>query len=120
MVSASRRSYGDLPIDGLSVSRVYQEKVHDLERVRLARETDVLRQQALQQRHKAEVAASKLRADLQDHMSAARECAFALDQQTRHEHEFLRRARADLASERASFNSEMRRRESVFTQYEKE
>ena len=119
MVSASRRSYGDLPIDGLSVSRVYQEKVHDLERVRLARETDVLRQQALQQRHKAEVAASKLRADLQDHMSAARECAFALDQQTRHERD-LRRARADLASERASFNSEMRRRESVFTQYEKE
>ena len=122
-----RRSFGELPglpgssLDGsLAVSRAQQEQMYDLERMKLARETELIRQRAMQQRQKMEKASVQLRSDIQDHMQAARDRAYAIDQANRHEREYLRRMRAEVASERASFDHESRRREAAYTKYEAE
>lgn len=123
-VAGRRHSFASLPSVGategtpLNVSRAHQESMHNLERMKLARETELIRQRALQQRSKLEAKSVRLRSDIAEHMHAAREQAHAINQATRHEREILRRARAELASERASFDHEMRRREAAFKTFE--
>ena len=126
MVAAAgrRHSFASLPSFGtaegspLNISRAHQQSMHNLERVRLAREAEAMQQRAVQQRSKLAAESVRLRSDIQEHMQAAREQAHAINQATRHEREILRRARADLAIDRASFDHEMRRREAAFKSFE--
>ena len=126
------------------VARAQQESIHGLERMRLQQQSELVQQKARQQRHRLEQESMKLRTDIRDHKFVARERVFETGQATRMERELIRstplapqlnltspnksqrapnlsrRERASVASERASFDHAVRRREAAFRSYEVE
>eukprot|EP00964_Phaeocystis_antarctica_P057090 scaffold33741_cov63-Phaeocystis_antarctica.AAC.1 len=102
------------------VARAQQQSIHGLERMRLQQQSELVQQKARQQRHRLEQESVKLRTDIRDHKFVARERVFETGQATRMERELIRRERASVASERASFDHAVRRREAAFRSYEVE
>ena len=126
------------------LARARQQSMHGLERQRLQQQSELVQQKARQQRNRLEQDSLRLRTDIRDHKFVARERAFEDGQATRAERELIRptlashpnswsrhmsrqralthtrRERASIASERASFDHEVRRREAAFRSYENE
>ena len=65
------------------MARVHQEHAYMLERARLSRENEVLRQRALQQRHRLEQESIKIRTGILDGMNKAREQTYLVNQAVR-------------------------------------
>ena len=135
-----------MTLSGLApeIARAQQQSMHGLERMRLQQQSELVQQKARQQRHRLEQESMKLRTDIRDHKFVARERVFETGQATRMERELIRstllapqlnltspnksqrapnlsrRERASVASERASFDHAVRRREAAFRSYEVE
>ena len=102
------------------VIRAQQQSMHGLERMRLHQQSELVQQKARQRSHRLAQESVKLRTDIRDHAFAARERAFATSQSDRTERELISRERASVASERVSFDHEVKRREASFRSYEVE